>query len=438
VNKLLSFLLLALFVSACATRSTLTANTPAEIGYIHKDGKLEIIRANYPTLIARYNKYERKHKKSYRSKLKRENKPVISLLKQAKSPVFIHTSGGKGMISTGTSFNFKTESYIDEEFGYALTRKQKRKILEKYIPERFAGTGICYSLKSDRIVGRHYNIRRLLRLRTDTNPNNIDDYTFSNIYLQKKARLDEIKKNMEKKEGEKIRADNRLAGSKSRLSGTRSRLLSNENNVNGVCEQPVMEEIPDRPDVLSNEEYAFQIAGFCMELMSARYNRIQIYEMLSSGFNTELIEYHKLWKSSGGISNTPSCAVNDRSRLTDGIYQMLGNIGEAFLGTNARSVALESALSSCISVGSERCNRPIRRWQSQVQEIQNAPRYAQQYCEGQKTDIRELEDKIPKLEKELLSKIASYEAANKEYEKAKEEYEMLPDKIPLSKAYCSI
>lgn len=98
-----------------------------------------------------------------------------------------------------------------------------------------------------------------------------------------------------------------------------------------------------------------QITGFCMELIAVRYNRLDVYQMLSSGMMTDLIDQHRAWRKAGGIKQTPACAVQIRSRLEDGLYQMLGNIGDKILGSMGHASALDFALQRCVSSASSSC-----------------------------------------------------------------------------------
>ncbi len=98
-----------------------------------------------------------------------------------------------------------------------------------------------------------------------------------------------------------------------------------------------------------------QITGFCMELIAVRYNRLDVYQMLSSGMMTDLIDQHRAWRKAGGIKQTPACAVQIRSRLEDGLYQMLGNIGNKILGSMGHAAALDFALQRCVSSATSSC-----------------------------------------------------------------------------------
>lgn len=98
-----------------------------------------------------------------------------------------------------------------------------------------------------------------------------------------------------------------------------------------------------------------QATAFCVELITNRYNRVDVYQMLSSGMQTHLIDQHKAWREAGGLGQTPACVINIRSRLEDGLYQTLGNIGEALLGSMGHAAALNLALDRCISQTTSSC-----------------------------------------------------------------------------------
>jgi len=98
-----------------------------------------------------------------------------------------------------------------------------------------------------------------------------------------------------------------------------------------------------------------QANAFCIELMTTRYNRVDVYQMLSSGMQTHLIDQHKHWSKSGGVSQTPSCVIVNRSRLKDGLYQALGNWGENLFGSMMNASVLNHALERCVYQAKSNC-----------------------------------------------------------------------------------
>lgn len=333
--------------------------------------------------------------------------PVLSaLLDEKRYPGVWAASSGLKSLTLANNNNFSNNRIRAKPFGRIGKFKDRQVTLP--IPENSG----CLTV---------WNDRHVVALRNQAGGKG--RYGFFNPYERQRQKIRAAQNSLKK-----TRAD--IQSHQSVIRSLEQAQSQSVSYTNGQCIRPPMGAIPPKPrNWLSDNDIALHSVGFCMELLSVRYNRLDVYEMLASSGLTELTQYHKLWKGMGGINVAPRCALQMRPRLVDGLYTMFGNIGAKLFGAMGRAAAISEALSSCAKDVKNACDAQQSVYTNEVARIKNAPNVHLGNCknsivhiERSKKNIAQAQDKIKRYEAEIIEQQRKYDA--------------MPERVLISEARC--
>ena len=390
---------------ACASQLP-TKASEIEVGRIHKDGTIEVDSRQFAVLLSRYNKFE---------KAKEFPKEKINLARQIALTYYRGSPKLDNSKYSRVRFDF-SKRIVYKSDGTWYRAKQTQKVLTEKFPTIY-DDNTCYSLLDTHRRSRGYG--KLLRVRNTGDHTNVDQYTFSNTYKEKLAKLNQSKTQLEEKM-RKVRSDRR------KFSELEQSLVENEAYNGSSCVTPTSTEvIPHKPGLaLSKEELDEKYYGYCIDLATSVTSEQGIYKALSTAGGEGLINIHRKWKNDEGLLNTPACAVARRNGIRS-------TLDTEFRNTALLPAQVAKGLKICVDAVQASCEKEIRDWEDTVYDIRRAPIETKHQCEN-------IQNEMSSLENEISVQLEPIEVAETQYSKLQAEYDSLPDSIPLSMAVCSL